>query len=93
MSFVFGKVKLAPNHATTISRLKLCAAVLAVEIIQVVVKERAIEPASITYYSDSRVVLGYIASKIHLFYVYVSNRVKQIRKYSSPDQWQYVPTH
>ena len=93
VSFVFGKVKLAPNHATTISRLKLCAAVLAVEITQVIVKERAIEPASITYYSDSRVVLGYIASKIRRFYVYTSNRVEQIQKYSSPDQWQYVSTH
>ena len=46
VSFVFGKAKLAPNHATTIPRLELCAAVLAVEITQVVVKERAIEPAS-----------------------------------------------
>ena len=53
VSFVFGKAKLASNHATTIPRLELCAAVLAVEITQVVVKDRAIEPASITYYSDS----------------------------------------
>ena len=38
-------------------------------------------------------VLGYIANEIRRFYVYVSNRVEQIRKYSSPDQCQYVPIH
>ena len=92
VSFVFGKAKLAPTHATTIPRLELCAAVLAIEITQVVIKERAIEPDSVTYYSDSRVVLGYIANEIRRFYVYVSNRVERIRKYSSPDQWQNVPT-
>ena len=78
-------------HATTIPRLELCAAVLAVQITQVVIKERAIDPDSVTYYSDSRVVLGYIANEIRRFYVYVSNRVERIRKYSSPDQWQYFP--
>jgi ribonuclease HI len=91
--FVFGKAKLAPNHATTIPRLELCAAVLAVEITQVVVKERAIKPDSITYYSDSRVVLGYISNEVRRFYVYVSNRFEQIRKYSTLDQCRYVPTH
>ena len=93
VSFMFGKAKLAPTHATTIPRLELCAAVLAVEITQVVVNGRAIEPDSITYYSDSRVVLGYIANETRRFYVYVSNRVERIRRYSSPDQWQYVSTH
>jgi hypothetical protein len=91
--FVFGKAKLAPNHATTIPRLELCAAVLAVEITQVVVKERAIKPDSITYYSYSRVVLGYISNEVCRFYVYVSNRFEQIRKYSTLDQCRYVPTH
>ena len=79
VSFVFGKAKLAPTHATTIPRLELCAAVLAIEITQVVIKERAIEPDSVTYDSDSRVVLGYIANEIRRFYVYVSNRVERIR--------------
>ena len=35
ISFVFGKAKLAPPHATTIPRLELCAAVLAVEITEI----------------------------------------------------------
>lgn len=93
VSFVFGKAKLAPSHATTIPRLELCAAVLAVEITELVMEEQAVKPDSITYYSDSKVVLGYITNETRRFYVYVSNRVERIRKSSSPEEWRYVPTH
>ena len=93
MSFVFGKAKLAPSHATTIPRLELCAAVLAVEIAELVIGEQAFKPDSVTYYSDSKVVLGYISNEARRFYVYVSNRVEWIRKSSSPAEWTYVPTH
>ena len=84
VSFVFGKAKLAPSHATTIPRLELCAAVLAVEIAKLVIGEHAFKPDSVTYYSDSKVVLGYISNEARRFYVYVSNRVERIRKSSSP---------
>ena len=35
---------------------------------------------SVTCYSDSKVVLGYISNESRLFYVYVSNRVERIRQ-------------
>ena len=93
VSFVFGKAKLAPSHATTIPRLELCAAVLAIEITEFIMEEQAIKPHSITYYSDSKVVLGYIANETRRFYVCVGNRVERIRKSSSPEEWRYVPMH
>ena len=37
-------------------------------------------------------MLGYIHNTTRRFYVYVSNRVERIRKFSSPEQWHYVPT-
>ena len=52
-----------------------------------------IKPDTVAYYSDSRVVLGYITNETRRFYVYVSNRVECIRKSSSPEQWYYVPSH
>ena len=36
MGYIFGKTKVAPVHGHTISRLELCAAVLAVEVAEVV---------------------------------------------------------
>ena len=44
------------------------------------------------FYTDSRVVLGYICNNTRRFYTYVSNRVEKIRKTSVPEQWSYVPS-
>ncbi|XP_055997114.1 uncharacterized protein LOC130047023 [Ostrea edulis] len=47
----------------------------------------------IEYYTDSKVVLGYLSNEHRRFYVDVCNRVSRIRKSSSPSQWNYVATH
>ena len=90
--FVAGKAKLSPLPTTTIPRLELCAAVLAVELTDVIVDELDIELTSVTFYTDSRVVLGYINNESRRFYVYVTNRVQRIRRSTSPAQWNYVAT-
>ena len=90
IGFVFGKAKLAPQAAHTIPRLELGAAVLAAEIAGIVTSELDFTPDAVEFYTDSRVVLGYIHNQTRRFYVYVSNRVQLIRKVSSPAQWHYV---
>jgi hypothetical protein len=50
------------------------------------------ETDGVTFYTDSKVDLGYIQNESRSFYVYVANRFKLIRKISSPDQWSYVDT-
>ena len=92
VSFVMGKTKLAPTHATSTPRLELCAAVLGVELFELVSEEIDLNIDSNTFYSDSRVVLGYIHNETRRFYVYVSNRVERIRRATTPQQWCYVPT-
>lgn len=92
VGFVLGKAKLAPVKETTIPRLELCAAVLAVEIAETVVSSMDSHMNSVTFYSDSKVVLGYINNEQRRFYVYVSNRVQRIRQATSPQQWKYVPS-
>ena len=67
VSFVFGKAKLAPSHATTIPRLELCAATLGIEITEPIIQELDIKPDAVAYYSDSRVVLGYITNETRHF--------------------------
>ncbi len=92
VGFILGKAKVAPTHGHTIPRLELCAAVLAVEIADMVSDQLDIPSNSMCFYSDSRIVLGYIHNKSRRFYVYVSNRVQRIRRSSKPEQWSYVST-
>lgn len=92
VTFVLGKAKLTPAHATTIPRLELCAAVMGVELLELITEELERKPDSVTFYSDSKVVLGYITNDLRRFYVYVSNRVERIRRTSAPQQWRHVST-
>ena len=92
MGFIFGKTRIAPKHGNTIPRLELCSAVLAVEIFQILIDELDLNFNSVTFHTDSKVVLGYINNETKRFYTYVSNRVEKIRKATKPYQWVYVNT-
>lgn len=81
--FVFGKCKVAPKHGPTIPRLELCAAVMAVEIGEMIFEHLDMNSAEINYYTDSKVVLGNINNQVRRFQVYVANRVGKIRKAST----------
>ncbi|XP_052406346.1 uncharacterized protein LOC127952103 [Carassius gibelio] len=93
IGFVFGKAKLAPQPDLTIPRLELCAAVLAIEITEMIVSEMDTMFDNIVYYTDSKVVLGYIQNQSRRFYVYVHNRIQRIRQSPCSGLWKYVPTH
>lgn len=85
-----GKSKLAPFPAHTVPRLELCTAVLAVELMELIREEIDTELYNIHFYTDSRIVLGYIHNVTRRFYMYVANRVAHIRKNTEPSQWHYV---
>ena len=58
VTFGFGKAKLTAAHATITPRLELWAAVLGVEMSELVHKELEQKPDSVTYYSDSKFILA-----------------------------------
>lgn len=74
LGFLMGKVKLAPRPAHTVPRLELCAAVLAVEMAELISHELDLDIQTVKFYTDSKIVLGYIHNTSHRFYVYVANR-------------------
>ncbi|XP_056001163.1 uncharacterized protein LOC130048455 [Ostrea edulis] len=90
VGFITGKSKLAPHHGHTIPRLELCAALLATEITTFVERQFDTQIDDIRFYTDSRVVLGYLHNKTRRFHTYVSNRVHRILNNSYPEQWTIV---
>lgn len=55
---IVGKGKVASKKAVTIPRLELCAAVLGIEISEIMQDQLDIDPKDIHYHTDSKVVLG-----------------------------------
>lgn len=92
IGFLLGKAKVAPSHGHTIPRLELCSAVVAVELAEVAKEQLNLKKEDFHFYSDSRVVLGYISAETRRFHVYVANRVSRIRAFCGPEQWNHMPT-
>ena len=85
------KAKVTPSHAVSIPRLELCAAVLATRLSQTLKTElrNRIVIDCTSFYSESKVVLGYIANESKRFHVYVANKIHLA---SSSSQWHHTPT-
>ena len=91
-SFVIGKSRVTPLKPVTIPRLELTAAVTSVRISDQLRRESQLENTEEIFWTDSKVVLGYIANESRRFHVYVANRVQEIQDKTSPKQWRYVET-
>ena len=91
-SFLMGKARVTPLKPVTVPRLELTAAVVSVKICTQLQRELDYEGVKEVFWTDSKVVLGYIANETRRFHIFVGNRVQQIQEHSSPDQWHYVDT-
>ncbi|KAI5085315.1 hypothetical protein C0J45_23790, partial [Silurus meridionalis] len=89
-SLVMGKSRVAPTKVTTIPRLELTAAVVATRIGDLLKRELELEGIREYYWTDSKVVLGYINNDAKRFHVFVANRIQQMRSRTEPSQWRYV---
>ena len=89
-SLVLGKARVAPLKKVTIPRLELTAATVSVRVSSMLKEELDYEKLQDLYWTDSKVVLGFIGNESRRFHVYVANRVQFLRDHISPEQWQYV---
>ena len=91
-SLVMAKSRVAPLKPTTIPRLELQAAVLNSRISELLRRELHDDSIEEYYWTDSKVVLGYINNDAKKFHVYVANRIQRIKQSTQTSRWNYVPT-
>lgn len=89
---LLGKARVSPLKVATIPRLELTAAVVSVTVSNMLKEELGYSEVEEFYWTDSKVVLGYINNDARRFHTFVANRVQKIRHASDPKQWFYVPT-
>ena len=86
------KARVAPVKVITIPRLELIAAVTSVKISELLNRELTYSNIKNVYWTDSKVVLGYIGNEAKRFHVFVANLIQQIHDRSSVKEWHYVAT-
>ena len=92
-SLVMGKSRVTPLKSVTIPRLELTAAVVSVRVSQWLGHELEYQDVTEFFWTDSKVVMGYINNLTKRFHVFVANRVQQIHEHTQAHQWQYIDTH
>ncbi|XP_006821277.1 uncharacterized protein LOC102807809 [Saccoglossus kowalevskii] len=91
-SLVLGKARVTPLKPVTVPRLELQAAVTSIKVSNFLNKELDYENIENFYWTDSKVVLGYIGNDARRFHIYVANRIQRIKDASVAEQWHYIPS-
>lgn len=91
-SLAMAKSRVTPMKKTTIPRLELQAATLSVRISIFLDKQLKYDGLKHHFWTDSKIVLAYLANHHSKFHVFVANRVGEILRQSELSQWSYIPT-
>jgi hypothetical protein len=86
------KGRLAPLKPTTIPRLELRAAVLAVELSLIIKAELQIPITAVEYHSDSQIVLHQLHSSNAKQPRFVNKRKEKILRHSTVRNWHFIPS-
>ena len=91
-SYLKVKDENVPSKMTTIPRLELTAAVVAAKVGVMLQEELNYANLKQYYWTDSKVVLGYINNDAKRFHTFVANRVQIIRSNTDTKEWRYIDT-
>ena len=86
-----GTSRVTPLKFVAIPRLALTADVVSVRVSEWLSHELHYQDVTEFFWTDSKVVMGYINSTSRRFHVFVANRV-QIHEHTHALQWQYIHT-
>ena len=93
VSFIVGKLRLAPlnSKVLAIAKLQIQAAVVTSRMKCEIIDESQITVNDIYFWSDSQTVLKYIKDENQRFSAYIMHRVNEIKFNSNIADWYYVP--
>ncbi|XP_056001985.1 uncharacterized protein LOC125664373 [Ostrea edulis] len=91
-SFIMGRSRVTPLKQTTIPRLELTAATVAVRTDKMLKAELDIPIDESMFWTDSTTVLRYIGNETSRFQTFVANRLTVIHEGSRPCEWHYINT-
>jgi hypothetical protein len=91
-ALIMGKTRLAPTKSSTIPRLELSAAAVAVKVDGLLKRELDLELEDSAFWTDSMTVMSFIRIIDRRFQRFVANRVSAIYSGSKPAQWRHVRT-
>ncbi len=91
-SLIMGKARVTPLKKTSIPRLELTAATMAVRLHNTLIAEIDMAIDRVVFWTDSTTVLRYIRNETSRYHTFVANRVAVIRGSTEIDAWRYVDT-
>lgn len=91
-SFIMGKSRVATLKQTTIPRLELTAATVAVRTNKMLLTELDMPIDRVVFWTDSMAVLRYIQNRTARFHTFVANILEVIQEGSQPSNWRYINT-
>lgn len=87
-----GKSRVTPLKQTTIPRLELTPATIAVKTNKMLLTELDMPIDHVIFWTNSMAVLRYIQNRTARFHTFVANRLAVIHEGSQPSNWRYINT-